>query len=307
MAVARTDVSGRRNSMVQRFDLWLLQPAPAERLAVFRILVGGYATIAMIISVGEFDRLARRASQEFEPIGLAGLLNGPLPPAALWALFVVAVVSGMAFTAGAGYRVSGWMFALAQLAWASYHTSWGQMLHFEHLVTLHVLVLGFSPAADAISFDLTRSRRRPGFHTRYGWPLRLAAIITAITYVLAGIAKLRIGGLQWVDGETLANHIAYSATRMDLLGEPRPPLAAAVIANAWLTRPMAIGSMAVELLAPLALLGGWYRRLWVPFAILFHLGTLTMMLVFFAFNGLGFALLPLYRVERLVPQRFRHS
>ncbi|NNF55374.1 MAG: HTTM domain-containing protein [Acidimicrobiales bacterium] len=291
--------------LFNRLDSWLLAPAPAERLAVFRILVGSYATIAMIVSVGEFARLADRPAVQFEPVGIANLLEGPLPSTALWGLFGLSVLSGFAFTFGAGFRYTGWVFAACQLTWATYHASWGQMLHFEHLVTLHVLVLGFAPAAHAYSVDAFRRQGSVEPDTRYGWPLRLAAIITVVTYALAGIAKLRIGGVEWLNSETLTNHIAYSATRMDLLGEPRPPLASLAIANDWVLQPMAIASVAVELFAPLALLGGWFRRAWVPSAILLHLGTLTLMFVFFSYNGLGFALLPLYRLERLVPERVR--
>ncbi len=289
--------------LVRRVDAWLLKPAPPERLAVFRILVGSYATIAMIVSVGEFARLAGRPALQFEPVGLAGLLEQPLPSNLLWGLFGLSVLSGLAFTVGAAFRYTGWVFAVCQLVWATYHASWGQMLHFEHLVTLHVLVLGFAPAAHAYSVDAYRAERSIIPDTRYGWPLRLAAIITVVTYVLSGVAKLRIGGLAWLNSETLTNHIAYSATRMDLLGEPRPPLASLAIANDWVLQPMAVASVAVELFAPLALLGGWFRRVWVPAAILLHLGTLTLMFVFFSYNGLGFALLPLYRLERLVPKR----
>lgn len=294
---------GRR--LAHRVDAWLLAPAPAERLAVLRILVGSYATIAMIVSVGEFARLADRPATQFDPVGLATLLAQPLSSTVLWGLFGVAVLSGIAFTVGAAFRYSGWVFALCQLMWATYHASWGQMLHFEHLVTLHVLVLGLAPAAHALSVDAYRAKRPIAAATRYGWPLRLAAIITVVTYMLAGIAKLRIGGSAWLTSETLTNHIAYSATRMDLLGAPRPPLATLAIANEWALQPMAIASVAVELLAPLALLGGWFRRVWVPAAILLHLGTLTLMFVYFSYNGLGFALLPLYRLERLAPERFR--
>ncbi len=286
---------------IRRVDAWLLSPAPPERLAVLRLAVGGYALANVFISTGEFARLADRSAAQFEPVGLAGLLDGPVPAPALWSLYVISVISGMAFVAGAAFRLSGPVFSLATLAWATYHASWGQMLHFEHLVTLHLLLLGCSPAADALSVDARnadRPTRSPAI--RYGWPVRLLAIVTVVTYLLAAVAKIRVSGSAWVDGTTLANHIGYSATRLDLLGEPRPPLSTFVIGQDWLLRPMALGGLGVELLAPLALLGGWFRRLWVPSILLFHLGTLTTMFVFFSYNGLGFALLPLYRVEGLV-------
>ncbi len=289
---------------VRRLDRWLQSPAPPERLAMLRLAIGGYALVNLFISIGEFARLAERPASQFEPVGLAGLLVDPVSSSVLWTLFVVSAISGTAFVAGAFFRVAGPVFALCTLAWATYHASWGQMLHFEHLVTLHVLVLGFSPAADSSSIDARRDRhgQRNGSASspRHGWPVRLMAIITVVTYTLAAVAKLRASGWAWVDGTTLANHIGYSATRLDLLGEPRPPLSTFVVRHDWMLGPMALGGLLVELLAPLALLGGWFRRVWVPSVLLFHLGTLTTMFVFFSYNGLGFALLPLYPVERVV-------
>ena len=141
-----------------RLDGWLLSPAPPECLAALRLAVGGYALANVFISTGEFARLSNRPARQFEPVGLAGLLDGPVSPVVLWALFVVSAVSGVAFVAGAAFRLSGPIFALASLAWATYHASWGQMLHFEHLVLLHLLLLGFSPAADGSSLDARRSR-----------------------------------------------------------------------------------------------------------------------------------------------------
>lgn len=284
-----------------RVDRWLLSSAPPERLAVLRLAVGGYALVNVVISVGEFARLADRSATQFEPVGLAVFLDGPVSAVVLWSLFAVSLVSGMAFVAGASYRLAGPVFAISTLAWATYHASWGQMLHFEHLVTLHLLVLGFSPAADALSLAARNKRSaRAGPSVRYGWPIRLLAIVTVVTYFLAAVAKLRVSGWAWADGTTLGNHIAYSATRLDLLGEPRPPLSTFVIRQEALLGPMALVGLGVELLAPLALLGGWFRRVWVPSVLLFHLGTLTTMFVFFSFNGLGFALLPLYRLEAIV-------
>ncbi len=297
--------TGSALGAIERADRWLLSTAPPERLAVLRVAIGLYALVNLVVSVGEFRRLADRPASQFEPVGLAGLLDEPVSAGALWGLFGLSLVVGVAFVLGAGYRVSGPLFALCTLAWATYHSSWGQMLHFEHLLTLHLLVIGFAPAAHALSVD---ARRRlsttPMPSVRYGWPVRLLAIITVVTYALAGLAKIRVGGWAWVDGTTLANHIAYSATRLDLLGEPRPPLASTVINQGWLIQPMAFVSLAIELLAPLALLRR-FRRVWVPAAVLFHLGTLTTMFVFFPYNGLGFALLPLYRVEVLAERARR--
>ena len=88
---------------------------------------------------------------------------------------------------------------------------------------------------------------RPPIDAAYGGPVRLAALVTVLTYVLAGVAKLRLGGLEWMLGDTLRNHVAYSAARLDLLGGTPSPLGRRLVAQAWLFPPLAIATVLVEL------------------------------------------------------------
>ena len=87
------------------------------------------------------------------------------------------------------------------------------------------------------------------------------AITTVITYFIAGIAKLRIGGADWLDGSTLTNHIGYSATRMEVLGGFKPPLAPFVSGVGipdyvvWSTDVLAEGDGGV-------LAAGWFDHRW---------------------------------------------
>jgi len=277
-----------------RFERWLHAPAPAERLAALRIAIGGFVTAYVLVNVREFDRLAGRTADAFEPIGLARLLSTPLSAASVWLVFASLVIGGLAFTAGWRVRLVGPVFAAILLFWTSYHSSWGQLLHFEHLFTLHVLILAFAPTSDAWSVG---GVAEAGPSVRYGWPIRLLALATAVTYVLSGIAKLRYTGVAWFEPDTLANHIGYSATRMETVGGRTPPLASTALAGRWLLGPAAALALAVELGAPLALLGRRSRNVWVVAALLFHVGTAATMLVFFGYRGLGFAMLPLFRVE----------
>jgi hypothetical protein len=283
--------------LLRRFDAWLHYEAPAERLAGLRILISGFVLVYLVGNIFEFSRVANRPVGEFEPVGLATLLDAPLG-SRIWLLFASSMLAGMAVFVGFAYRFTGPLFAGLVLMWASYHSSWGQMLHFEHLFTLHLMILAISPAADAWSVG-----HRPGPATssvRFGWPIRLLAITTVVTYLIAGIAKLRIGGVAWIDGSTLSNHIGYSATRMEVLGGFIPPLAPLVLGRNWLLGPMAVGGVLIELIAPIALLGGNWRRWWVFGVLAFHLGTAATMMVWFPYQGMAFALLPLYRVERFL-------
>lgn len=278
------------------FDRWVHLEAPAERLAALRILIGGYATIYLVANVNAVRRLADQDASGFDPIGPARLLTGPLPSTVLWTWWSVGVALGGLFCLGVGHRIVGPAFALAVLGWASYRSSWGQLLHFEHLVSIHLLILAFAPAADVWAVRGRGSHREPG--VEYGWPIRLLAIATVIVYFLSGIAKLRLSGLEWLRTDTLANHIAYSAVRIEQLGGPTPPLADWVLGRRWLIAPMAAGTFVVELGAPLALISRRWRTLWIVAAVLFHLATAATMLVFFGYRGLGIGLAPLLPSER---------
>lgn len=276
--------------------------APPERLAAFRIVVGVFTVGYLLIRLPVFSQLAHR-SGGFDGVGVFAATDGPLPAAVVRALIAGALVAGAAFTAGAWYRVSGPAFALLMLALSSYRSSWGQLLHFENLFVLYLLLLALTPAADAWSLDAARrsadgrpSPDRPA--TSYGWPLRLAAMTLVTTYVIAGIAKLRYGGIEWITGDTLRNHIAYSAVRLDVLGADAAPLALLAVEQDWILPPMALGSVVIELAAPVALLGGLYRNAWVVAAWLMHFAIFVTMLVGFPAPLFLVAFTPLFDLER---------
>jgi len=285
--------------------------APPERLAMFRILLGTFTLAYLAIRSPVFLQLTERSSG-FDGVGLAALLGGPVADGLIVAVFVGTVVAGVAFTLGFAFRFAGPAFAVGMLALGSYRGSWGQLLHFENLFVLHLLVVSLAPAAAAWSLDARR--RRPGdpsdgagpdgdepspASTDYGWPLALAALVTVITYVIAGIAKVRYGGLDWVVGDTLRNHVAYAAARLDLLGGSGSPFAGWGVRNDAFWPLAAAATIVIELAAPIALLGGRIRTIWVVAAWSMHAGILAFMLILFPYPLFLVAFAPMYRVERL--------
>jgi hypothetical protein len=62
---------------------------------------------------------------------------------------------------------------------------------------------------------------------------------------------------------------------------------------AWLT-------LAFELGAPAALLGGRWAKAWCATAWAFHVGVLVLMAIFFPYPLLGLAYAPFFAVERLL-------
>jgi hypothetical protein len=81
--------------------------APAERLAALRIVVGVFAVSYLVLRVPVFLQLRDRSAGDLDAVGLFRWLDQPLPDAVVTIGLVVALVSGVAFVAGASFVVAG--------------------------------------------------------------------------------------------------------------------------------------------------------------------------------------------------------
>src|SRR5690606_6418610 len=196
----------------------------------------------------------------------------PWPPALVVAAFGVALLSGVAACVGAYYPLSGPCFAISLLWVLSYRNSWGMVFHTEHLLVLSALIVGVAPAAEVWSWDARRNDTQPPVASarRYGWALLAIRWVVVLSYVVAGVAKLRAAGMDWAAGEILRSHIAFDAVRKLELGSVYSPIGAALVAHPWLFTPLAWLTLALELGAPLALLGGRWALVWCCTAWAFH-------------------------------------
>lgn len=278
--------------------------APPERLAMWRILVSAFVVVYLLVRAPVFLQLADREAG-FDGQGLAAALSGPVPGVLVPFVLAITVVAGGATMLGWRVRATAPIFALGVLALTSYRSSWGQLLHFENLFTLHLMILALAPSADRWSLD-ARAGRADGQArgaVAYGWPLRLAGLVVVVTYVITGFAKLRYGGTDWIVGDTLRNHIAYSAARLDVLGGVPSPLAGPAVGLTWPWPFAAAMTVAIELSAPLVLFGGRLRTLWVAAAWLLHAGIFGLMLIVFPYPLFLVAFAPFFRLERIVHRR----
>ena len=159
---------GAMRRVARRLDGYWLAPAPAERLALLRILVGGFCALYLAVFGLNLVSVAGFEGSQFEPVGVVGALGSQVAAPLVYGLVVATFVAGLGFVAGWRFRLSGPAFALLLLAVTSYRSSWGQIFHTENLLVLHVLVLALSPAAAARSLDARggrgwrRGRRRTG-------------------------------------------------------------------------------------------------------------------------------------------------
>jgi hypothetical protein len=277
----------------------LVAPAPAERLAVLRILVGLYAVGWSVARLGEHLSYTRQPAHRWQPPGVWALRDAPPPDPVVMGLAVGTPLIGLLFVAGWRFRAVGPAFAVTLVALATLDSSWGQIFHTENLMVLHVAILSLAPgAADALAIN-RRSSAATEAEGGYGWPVRLCAVVAVITYVVAGLAKLRYSGPEWADGTALRNLVAYDNLRKELLGDRYSPVGTWLVGHGWAFAPLAIATLAVELGAWVALLGGRWRSAWVVAAWTFHVGVLALMAILFAYQLSGVAFAPLFRLERL--------
>ncbi len=282
---------------------WFFASAPAERLAALRIAIGAYALVWVIARAPELVAVARLGRWQFDPTGVARLLDAPLPGNVVLAVALATIALLVAFTLGIAYRYSGPLAAIALLWTLTYRNSWGLPFHTENLLVLHVLALACAPAADAWALG----RPGPPPAAGYGWAIRLLAMLTAATYVMAGVAKLRLGGLAWLDGELLGNQIAIDNLRKALLGAPTAVFATPLLEHRDALTIVSVVTLVVELGAPLVLLHRRIAAMWALAAWGFHVGVVLVMNIWFPYPLFGFAYLPLFEVEGVVPWLRRNS
>lgn len=275
---------------------WLVGDAPARRLSIVRIIVGGYATVFVGLRAFHWLDVAGLPDSRFRPIGILAWLDEPLSTGLVASLSVAAFAAAVAFTVGWRFRVTAPLFAVLLVVLTTHGNSWGQIFHTENLLVLHVIVLAVSPADRVLAVRPRSEAAVDG----YAWPLQLMSLITVVTYVLAGWAKLRVSGLDWVTGDVLRNLVAHDNLRKILLGDPHSPLGGWLVGYGWVFPPMAVVSTIVEIGAPIALLSRRLRNLWVGAAWLFHVGVLALMAILFPYQLLGVAYVSFFPMEQVV-------
>jgi Vitamin K-dependent gamma-carboxylase len=279
-------------------------PAPPARLALLRIAFGAFATYYLSTRLGPLSNVASLQDWQFEPVGLAWFLARPLPSPVVLGAVVAALALAPAFALGFRYRVVAPAFALLLLWVTSYRNSWGMLYHTDNLLVFHALLLAATPAADTLSLDARRWRQqgRPistdAEHGRYGWVIRALCVVTVIAYFIAGVAKLKLGGFAWAEGEQLRAQIAVDNLRKVMLGREASALGVWMVRHPPVFFPLALLTLFVELGAPLALTHRRAALAWTLAAWGFHVGVLASMDITFAYPLSFVAFLPFFRVER---------
>jgi hypothetical protein len=302
--------------LTQRAAGFWFAAAPASRLALLRIVIGGYALYWVTDHFDSYMRIADTSRSLFEPVGPVSLLASPLPPPVFGAILIVAIVANVLFVLGAAYRFTGPAFGLLLLWVLSYRNSWGMIFHTDNLLVLHVLILGFTKSADALSVDALQhsssgsrfwglvkgwSLRPTQPSWEYGYAVKLLCLVTTLAYFLSGVAKLTgpLGG-SWGMGESLRSQVAWDVWRKELLLAKPPQLIYSLYDKLWLFTLFAIGTLVIELGAPLVMLSGWLAAIWVPAALGMHWGIEIIMGIEFPYQLYGVAFAPFIPLDRAI-------
>jgi hypothetical protein len=283
-------------------------PAPAMRLGLLRIAIGGYWLYRLLDTREKNRGVVSVDVANWAPVGVAGALGGPVAPAVFGWVYDAAILLCVAWTLGLGWRVVGPTFAAALLAIMSYRLSFGHLHHESHLPTLHVLALSLAPAGSAASVDarLWPARAaRPGESWRWGWPIRLVCAITALSYLVAGIAKVT-GDAGWSWGAGLLGQVGYVALGQDFLASGGLPAVRFLYGHPTLAVALGTLSLVLELGGVLALLDRRVAWAWIPGIMGMHWGIKLVMGIVFPYPLCGVAFLSFLPLERLLPRRF-HS
>jgi uncharacterized membrane protein YphA (DoxX/SURF4 family) len=285
-------------TLLRAIDARFYAAAPAERLATLRVLTGAFAVV-YLVARGPVLADFRVPPGGFHPVGVTAWLSAPIAPALAFALYLAALVSGVAFTLGVRFRWTGPAFALLMLWVTTYRNGWGMIFHTDNLLVAHLFVLAQSDAAAGLSVDARGRAPLPANHPRFGWPVRLISATTSVVYLLAGIAKLKITGLGWLDGEVLRNYVAYDAMRKSQIGSVHSAFGAWLVQYAWPFPLLSVFSMLLELSGPVMLLVPWLARVWALGLLGFHVGVLASMLIAFPYPLSGIAFASIFECERL--------
>jgi hypothetical protein len=202
--------------------------------------------------------------------GLAARFGaGLLPVAAEQALFAVLLLALVAAAAGLWARASCAAAGLLLYHFAPQeeilagipHTSFGGLT----LATVGLLLLAFAE---------TPARGAPP-SPEFRWPLAAIRLVFSLGYLFPALAKLRYAGPGWFTADNIAGWLSVNHA---LTGAPWAPWLAARPAACW---AIALFTLGLELLFPLAAFSRRAAVVLVPAAAVFHVGTLFALGYFF--------------------------
>src|SRR4051812_17291546 len=223
---------------------WFEPTLPADLGLSRALFFGG---LLLIYAGTDFSAWGHVSPAFWMPLPLFDALN--LRPLGRDGLAIVQVVWRLALltsAVGLQTRVSMWVAFVLGFYLLGLPHNFGHTFHFDATIVIAMGVLACSRAGDAWSVDAAIAKRRQTISGDYTWPLRALWVATSLVFFAAGLAKLRIGGLEWVFSSNLSiilTRAAYHVSDAD----PITGVGLALAQHEWLARGVAGATLAIEL------------------------------------------------------------
>ncbi len=258
---------------------WWFAPLPRGRVAGLRVAVYSFIFIDVLITNPWVMDHAVLPGEFYRPLLVGRLLSLPTPGPVLVPL-VAALLLGSALAAATGRwpRLTGSLVFILYFEWMVIAMSYGKVDHdrFAFLVALAVL-----PTAGAARLG------ERGSDASSAWGLRAVQVAVVLTYFLSVFAKLRFGGLEWLNGATLVRAVIRRGT----------PLSEPLLDWPWVLQAAQYGIVLFEMLSPLLLAPGRLGRRFFWAALVFHVVTFaTISIIFLPHVVCLLAFVPLERL-----------
>lgn len=273
----------------QRRETWLFSPLPTARIAWLRILAYAFVPVDLLLNRWVFAH-AQVPGELYQPLRIGRVL--PLATPGAWVTwFGLALIAGSLVCVLLAVReqVPAWAGYAVALGWL-----WWQVIAFSYGKVDHDR-LGFLVLLLVLPSVGRASRRDTGTSEAAGWTIRATTLAVVATYTLSALAKLRFGGLGWIDGATIVQAVIRRGT----------PLATPLLDHPWLLTAFQPFLLGVELFVAPLLLVRWRRpgvtTMLVVGFLLFHVMTFSMLSIIFLPHCV--ALLALLPLERLSTRR----
>lgn len=243
-----------------RLDDALWGPETAARL-VF-VHAGLSALIGVRIAAGSYRQLADTPPALVDPVPFLGFLDR-MPSAQVFV--ALQAIGALAAVAAVLRRRPQLAFAVAWLCYlvlAGLRGSRGKVLHNDLLLLWVSAPFLLAPAVVDVRDRVARRR--------YGWPIRVAIVITALIYFFAGYHKLRRSGPSWAYGDNM-RYVALWGPSIGASGWEG--IAQWTGENIWVSRASGVFILGAELTFPVVIFFPRTRVLFALAAVFLHVST----------------------------------
>jgi hypothetical protein len=123
-------------------------PVPARRVRIVRSVTFGYAVGWLLVRGLYLADVAGLPDRRYQPIGVLRVASSPPPDRLVAIVWIATLVACGMSTMNRYLRMSAPVGAIGMLFLATFTSSFGQVFHTEHLLALHLVVLGLAAVVE---------------------------------------------------------------------------------------------------------------------------------------------------------------